>query len=104
MAEGTDAGDDPADASHDPPDSGGEGPTIAGRRPTPPETNRVRNSMVWGVAASLWFAVLHQAYVLLGGTFVGFVPVIAVGLGVGVLVAMGSYLAMDRLAARNEQG
>jgi CHASE2 domain-containing sensor protein len=101
MAEDADGGDHDAAT-----DTGGDGEVegIAGRRPTPPAQNRVRNAMVWGLVATLSFGVLHQGYLLfLDGEFLGFAPVIAVALGVGVVVAMSSYLLMDRLAAANEQ-
>jgi hypothetical protein len=92
---------DPA-AGADAEGGGGDG-GIAGRRPTPPAQNRVRNAGLWGLVATLSFGVLHQAYLFLGGEFLGFAPVVGVALGVGVLVATTSYLLMDRLAAANEQ-
>jgi len=47
---------------------------------------------------TLSFLVLHQAYLLLGGTFLGFGPVVGVAVVVGVVAGVLSYLLEARIA------
>jgi cation transporter-like permease len=102
-ADGTDVseGDGDGDGDDRAPD---DVETIAGRVPTPPRENRARHAVVWGVVGVLAFGVLHQAYLFLGGEFLGFPAVIATALLVGAVVALASYRMATALARSNEQG
>jgi hypothetical protein len=54
-----------------------------------PFVNR-RRSALWGLVGALSFLVAHGAYLLLGGTFLGFWPIVAVAVAVFLGAAASS--------------
>jgi outer membrane biosynthesis protein TonB len=60
-------------------------------------TPRLKSAVLWGVVGALCFLVLHQAYLLLDGQFLGVGPVAAVAVGVFVTTVVASYLTSGRL-------
>ncbi|WP_439027687.1 hypothetical protein [Haloarchaeobius sp. DT45] len=61
---------------------------------------RVKSALLWGAVGLFAFLVLYQGYVALGNDGVGFLPALAVALGVGAGVAAGAYLGEIRLLSR----
>jgi len=76
------AADDRGDGGDARSDSTGEGRSL-----TPPPRMTLGRTAAWGLVGALTFLVLHQAYLLAGGQFLGFAPVTAVALVVGAGVA-----------------
>jgi hypothetical protein len=73
------------------------------RAERPPPVRGPREALAWGVVGSLVFLVLHQAYLLLDGTFLGFVPVTLVALAVGAVVAGTAHLLGRRLSENGQR-
>ncbi len=79
-----------------------------GRRGTPDDGDpvtllrrpRIRSAVAWGAVSALSFLVLHQAYLIAGGRFVGVGTVATVTVAVGAFGASLSYAAEGRLRAR----
>ena len=61
---------------------------------------RKKSALLWGIVGALSFMVLHQAYLLVGGEFLGFGPVSAVTLGVFGAAAASTYLLEGSLRRR----
>ena len=62
----------------------------------PPLTPRRRSALLWGLVGALSFLVGHGAYLLAGGTFLGFGPIAVVSLSVFAAAATSSYYAERR--------
>ncbi|PSQ39306.1 hypothetical protein BRD13_03645 [Halobacteriales archaeon SW_5_70_135] len=70
----------------------------------PPEpVGEPRDALAWGAVGSLAFLVLHQAYLLAGGRFLGVGAVAGVALSVGLVVG-GAGLWLAGRANGNGQG
>lgn len=48
-------------------------------------------ALLWGVVGALAYLVLHQGYLLFGGTFLGFGPVVGVTLAVFGLSSVSAF-------------
>jgi len=70
-------------------DSGGGDGGLVSR---PPRRLTARGTVAWGLVGSLTFLVLHQGYLLVGGQFLGVLPVAATAVAVGVVVAVTARL------------
>jgi len=62
-----------------------------------------RRSALWGLIGALGFLVLHGGYLLVGGTFLGVVPVAGVTLAVFAAATLASAYAERRLAPPRER-
>ncbi|PSQ18607.1 hypothetical protein BRD00_04795 [Halobacteriales archaeon QS_8_69_26] len=68
-----------------------------------PGSRRARAATTWGLVGALAFLVLHQGYLLAGGTFLGLAPVGGIALLVGATTTLAAYLFEGRVVAPNEQ-
>ena len=57
---------------------------------------RRKSAALWGVVGALAFLSLHQAYLLLGGVFLGFAPIAGVAVVVFASTAVATYAAERR--------
>lgn len=60
-------------------------------------TPRLKSAVLWGVVGALFFLVLHQAYLLVDGQFLGVGPVAAVAVGVFTATVVASYFTAGHL-------
>lgn len=66
--------------------------------------SRLQSSLLWGLVGALSFLVLHQTWVLLGGTFTSIVVMAGTALVVGVVSTVATYVAEGRLYAGGQNG
>ncbi|MDR9381363.1 MAG: hypothetical protein RI560_06795 [Natronomonas sp.] len=57
---------------------------------------RRASALLWGVVGALAFLVVHGAYLLSGGAFLGVGPIAGVACAVFAATALGSYYAERR--------
>jgi len=62
---------------------------------------RLRSDLLWGAIGGLSFLVLLQGYHLVGGTFVGVGPMVAVAGGVFLATAATAHAVRPRVAGGN---
>lgn len=66
--------------------------------------SRLQSSLLWGLVGALSFLVLHQTWVLLGGTFTSIGVMAGTALVVGVVSTVATYVAEGRLYAGKQNG